>query len=83
MYRQTSGVFVATSPVSELANNFGYWNEFEFLPHVVNKYKQSGPSRYPFEFINQFAARTKRYIDDIFTVFLGHTSELSLKNFIS
>ena len=50
---------------------------------MVNEHKQSGPSRHPFQFINQFATRTKRYIDDIFTVSLGHMSELSLKNAIS
>ena len=43
-----------------------------------------GPGRYPFQFINQFATRTKRYIDDIFTVSLGHRlSGISLMNVIS
>ena len=45
--------------------------------------RQCGPSRYPFGFINQFATRTKRYIDDIFTVSLGYMSGLSLKDVIS
>ena len=46
---------------------------------MVNEYKQVGPSRcYPF----QFATRTKRYIDDIFTVFLGHLSGISLTDVI-
>ena len=39
--------------------------------------------RYPFEFIHQFATRTKRYIDDIFTVSLGHMSGILLKDVIS
>ena len=50
---------------------------------MVIEYKHIGPGRYPFEFINQFATRTKRYIDDIFTVSLGHMSRLSSKNVIS
>ena len=52
---------------------------------MANEYNQSGPSRYPFEFVNQFATinRTKRYIDDIFTVSLRHTLGLSLKGVIS
>ena len=82
MYRQTSGVFMGTSPAPELANNFGFRHEFEFLSHMVNECKQCGPSRYPFECIDQFATRTKRYIDDILTVSLGHTSGLSLKDVI-
>ena len=45
--------------------------------------RQCGPSRYPFEYINQFATRTKRYIDGIFTVSLGYTSGISLKDVIS
>ena len=73
MYRQTSGVFMGTPPAPELANNFAFCHEYEFLSHMVNEYKQIGPSRYPFQFISQFATRTKRYIDDIFTVSLGHT----------
>ena len=38
MFRQTSGVFMGTSPAPELANNFGFWHEFEFLSHMVNEY---------------------------------------------
>ena len=39
MFRQTSsGVFTGTSPAApELANNFVFWHEFEFLSHMVNK----------------------------------------------
>ena len=85
MYRQTSsGVFMGTSsPAPEPANNFGFWHDYEFLSHMVNEYKQSGPSRYLFQFINEFAIRTKRYIDDIFTVSLGYMSGPSLKDVIS
>ena len=83
MYRQTSGVFMGTSPAPELANNFSFWHEYEFLSHMVNEYKQIGPCRYPFQFINQFATRTKRYIDDISTVSLGHMSGISLMDVIS
>ena len=39
MFRQTSGVFMGTSPAPELANNFGFWHEFEFLSHMVNEYQ--------------------------------------------
>ena len=51
MYRQTSGVFMGTSPAPELANDFAFWHEFEFLTHMVNEHKQYGPGRYPFDFI--------------------------------
>ena len=81
--RQTSGVFMGTSPAPELANNFAFWHEYGFLSHMVNEYKQIGPCRYPFQFINQFATRTKRYIDDIITVYLGHMSGISLMDVIS
>ena len=40
MFRQTSGVFTGTSPAPELANNFVFWHEFEFLSHRVNEYRQ-------------------------------------------
>ena len=83
MYRQTSGVFMGTSPAPELANIFAFWHGCEFLSHMVNENKQIGPSRYLFRFINQFATRTKRYIDDIFTVSLGHMSGISLTDVIS
>ena len=39
MFRQTSGVFMGTSPAPELANNFVFWHEFEFLSHMVNEYR--------------------------------------------
>ena len=79
MYRQTSsGVFMGTSPTPELANNFPFWHEYEFLSHMINEFKEIGPSRYPFQFTNQFATKTTRYIDDIFTVSLGHMSGISL-----
>ena len=83
MYRQTSGVFMETSPVPELANDLVFWHEFEIPSHMANGYKQSGSSRRPFGFINQLATRTKPYIDDIFTVSLRHTFGLSLKDVIS
>ena len=41
------------------------------------------PCRYPFEFITQYAVRTKRYNDGIFTVSLRHTIEPSLQDIIS
>ena len=74
---------MGTSPAPELANNFAFWHEYEFLSHMVNEYKQIGPCRYPFQFINQFATRTKRYIDDIFTVSLERMSGISLMDVIS
>ena len=79
MYRQTSGVVMGTSPAPELGNDFAFWHEYEFLTHMVNEHKQYGPGRYPFELISQYAGSTKRYIDDIFTVSLGHTIGPSLK----
>ena len=83
MYRQTSGVFMGTSPAAELANDFAFWHEFECFTHMVNEYKQYGPGRYPFDFISQYGCSTKRYINDIFTVSLGHTIGLSLLDIIS
>ena len=80
MYRQTSGVFMGTSPAPELASDFRFWHEYEFLSHMVQKHKQYGPGRYPFEFITQYAGSTKRYIDDIFTVSLGLTIGPSLQD---
>ena len=83
MYRQTSGVFMGTSPAPELANDFAFWHEeYGFLTHMVNEYKQYGPGRYPFEFISQYAGSTKRYIDDIITVSLGHTIGPMLQDII-
>ena len=79
MYRQTSGVFMGTSPALEVANDFAFWHEYEFLSHMAQEHKQYGPCRYPFEFITQHADSTKMYIDDIFTVSLGHTTGSSLQ----
>ena len=84
MYRQTSGVFMGTSPAPELANDFAFWHEYEFLTHnMVNEHKQYGSGRYPFDFITHYAGSTKLYIDDIFTVSLGDTIRPSLQNIIS
>ena len=83
MYRQTSRVFMGTSPAPELANGFAFWHEFEFLTHMVNEHKQYGPGRYPFDFISQYTGSTKRYIDNIFIVSLGHTIGPSLLDIIS
>ena len=44
--------------------------------------RQFGPERYPFEFISQYAGSTKRYIDDIITVSLGHTIGPTLQDII-
>ena len=82
MYRQTFGVFMGTSPAPELANDFAFWHEYEFLTHMVNEHKQYGPGRYPFDFISQYAGTTKWYIDDIFTVSLGYTIGPSLQDII-
>ena len=79
IHRQTSVAFMSTSPAPELANDFRFWHEYEFLSHMVQEHKQYGPGRYPFEFITQYAGSTKRYIDDIFTVSLGHTIGPSLQ----
>ena len=73
MYGQTSAVFMGTSPRPELANDFAFWHEYEYLSHIVQEYNQYGPNRCPFEFITQYAINTKRYIDGIFTVSLGQT----------
>ena len=83
MYSQTSGVFVGTSPALELTNDFPSWHEHEYLSHRAQEHKQYGLCRYPFEFITQYAVSRKRYIDDIFTVSLGHTIGLSLQDMIS
>ena len=64
---------MGTSPAPELANDFTFWHEYGFLSHMVQEHKQYGPSRYPLEFITQYAGSTKRYIDGIFTASLGHT----------
>ena len=73
---------MGTSPAPELANDFAFWHEYGFLTHMVNEYKQYGPGRYPFEFISQYAGSTKRYIDDIITVSLGHTIGPTLQDII-
>ena len=73
---------MGTSPAPELANDFAFWHEFEFLTHMVNEHKQYGPGRSQFHFISQYAGCTKRYIDDIFTVSLGHTIGPSLQDII-
>ena len=74
---------MGTSPALELASGFAFWHEFEFLTHMVNQYKQYGSGRYPLEFISQYAGSTKRYIDNIITVSLGHTIGPSLQDIIS
>ena len=73
---------MGTSPALEFANDFAFWHEYEFLSHMAQEHKQYGPCRYPFEFITQHADSTKIYIDDIFTVFLGHTTGSSLQYII-
>ena len=46
---------MGTSPAPELANDFAFWDEFDFLSHMVQEHKQyCGPGRYPFEFITQY-----------------------------
>ena len=39
MYCQTSGVFMSTSPAPELANDFAFWREYEFLSRMVQEHK--------------------------------------------
>ena len=35
MYRKMSGVFMGTSPVPNIANDFAFWHVFEFLLHII------------------------------------------------
>ena len=74
---------MGTSLAPELANDFAFWHEYEFLSHMVQEHKQYGPGRYPLEFITQYAGSTRRYIDDIFSVSLGHTFGPTLQDNIS
>ena len=55
---------------------------FIFVDYDEHEYKQYGPGRYPFEVISQYAGSTKRYIDDIITVSLGHTIGPTLQDII-
>lgn len=85
MYRQSSGIFMGSSPAPDLANYFAFMHEYEFYLEMIEEYSlardaedDEGPlardvedevdSMYPIEFIRQYGARTKRYIDDIITV---------------
>ena len=56
IFRQTSVVFMGTSPAPELANDFAFWHEFEFLSHMVNNISRLDLVDINFEFINQFSS---------------------------
>ena len=73
---------MGTSPAPELANDFAFWNEHELFSHMVQKHKHYGPGRYSPGRITRYAGSTKRHIDDIFTVSLGHTIGPSLQDII-
>ena len=66
--RQTFGVFMGTSPAPELANNFAFWHEYEFLSHMVDEYKQIGPSRYSTHFNS--LTNLPRGLSGVLTIYL-------------
>lgn len=75
MHQQSSGIFMGMSPALDLANIFAFMHELDFLGEMIDEHLASRAAKseplYPFQFIEQYAVATKRYIDDIFTAAYG------------
>lgn len=70
---------MGTAPAPDLANDFSFWHEFNFLKVMVDQYVHAtnidAVPLYPYSFIEQYGVSTKRFIDDILTVALGSQTE--------
>ncbi|CAN0253736.1 unnamed protein product, partial [Laminaria digitata] len=79
MYKQSSGIFMGTAPAPDLANDFAFMHEFNFLKVMIDEYVHArntgNEPLYPYAFIEQYGASTKRFIDDILTISLGSQTE--------
>ena len=66
---------MGTAPAPDLANDFAFMHELNFLKIMINRYlldtKNNIEPLYPLEFIEQYGSNTKRFIDDILTVAPG------------
>ena len=66
---------MSTAPAPDLANDFTFMHELNFLKVMVNRYWQETRNNieplYPSEFIEQYGSNTKRSIDYILTVAPG------------
>ena len=89
MYRQSSGIFMGSSPAPDFANYFAFMHEFRFYQEMITEFQLARADGrtplYPFDFIEQFGVCTKRYtlIDDIFTVALAsQTGGISLADVV-
>ena len=75
IYKQSSGIFMGMSPAPDLANDFAFMHEFNFLKVMIDEFEHAKSNGneplYPFAFIEQYGSNTKRFIDDIVTVSLG------------
>ena len=70
---------MGTAPAPDLANDFAFMHEFKFLKVMIDEYvhaiNSGNEPLYPYAFIDQYGASTKRFIDDIITVSLGSQTE--------
>ena len=69
---------MGTAPAPDLANDFAFMHEFKFLKVMIDEYvhaiNSGNEPLYPYAFIEQYGASTKRFID-ILTVSLGSQTE--------
>ena len=76
-YKQPSGICMGTAPAPDLANDFAFVHEFNFLKEMISNYTNakinSAVPLYPLEFVEQYGSSTKRFID-IITVSSGSSS---------
>ena len=68
-----------TAPAPDLANDFAFMHQFNFLKVMIDQYLHAINSGnellYQYAFIEQYGTSTKRFIDDILTVSLGSQTE--------
>ena len=70
---------MGTAPAPDLANDFAFMHELEFLKVMIDGYvhaiNSGNEPLYSHEFIEQHGMSTKRFIDDILAASLGSQTE--------
>ena len=75
MFRQSSGIFMGASFAPDMANYYAFMHEYTFYLEMITEWDSAIRSNrvpmYSMDFLLQYGARTKRYIDDTITVSLA------------
>ena len=79
MYKQSSGITMGIAPAPDLANDFAFMHELDFLNVMIYRFlldtRNNVKPRSALEIVEQYGSNTKRFIGDTITVAPGLTKK--------